>query len=52
MKTKEIEDLFIFQDKNKLMRLKATTEAQIKQTDCIEKNIQKKLKELYIPCKE
>lgn len=48
---KEIEDLFIFQDINKNAKLKATTEEQLKQIERIDKIIQDKMKELYVPCK-
>ena len=44
-----IEDLFIFQDFNKNLRLNATTEEQIKETERIDAKIMQKLKELYVP---
>lgn len=46
----KIENLFIYQDINKRTKLKATTEEQLRQVERIEKEIEKKLKELYIPC--
>lgn len=48
---KEIEDLFIFQDINKRTKLNAITEEQLKQVEEVEKEIEDKLKELYVPCK-
>lgn len=48
---KEIEDLFIFQDINKRTKLNAITEEQLKQVERIEKEIENKMKELYVPCK-
>lgn len=49
--TKEIEDLFIYQDINKRTKLNATTEEQLSQVEKIEKEIESKLKKLYVPCK-
>lgn len=48
---KEIEDLFIFQDINKRTKLNAITEEQLQQVEEIEKEIENKMKELYVPCK-
>lgn len=48
METKEIEDLFVFQDTNKLMRFNSISAEQIKQTELIEINIQDKFKKIYI----
>lgn len=48
---KEIDDLFIFQDINKRTKLNAITEEQLKQVERIEKEIENKMKELYVPCK-
>lgn len=48
---KEIEDLFIFQDINKRTKLNAIIEEQLKQVERIEKEIENKMKELYVPCK-
>ena len=47
---KEIEDLFIYQDINKRTKLNAVTKEQLSQVDKIEKEIENKMKELYIPC--
>lgn len=46
----EIEDLFLYQDINKRTKLSATTEEQLRQVEKIEKEIEDKLKELYVPC--
>ena len=48
---KEIDDLFIFQDINKRTKLNATTEEQLKQVEEVEKEIESKMKKLYVPCK-
>lgn len=50
-KVKEIENLFNYQDINKRTKLNATTEEQLKQVEKIEKEIEDKMKELYVPCK-
>lgn len=47
---KEIEDLFLCQDINKMLKLNTTTEEQLRQVERIEKEIENKLKELYVPC--
>lgn len=48
---KEIEKWFIFQDINKRIKLEVTTEEQLQQVEEIEKEIENKMKELYVPCK-
>lgn len=48
---KEIEELFEFQDFNKKMKLNANTEEQVKRVEKIGKRIERKMKELYVPCK-
>ena len=51
-KTEEIESLFIVQDINKKLKLSVTTEDQLKEVEKIEKKIENKLKELYVPCEK
>ena len=46
--TEVIELLCQAQDINKFVRLQATNEEQIKQTDKFEENIQNKFKSLYV----
>ena len=51
-KLKEIENLFLFQDLNKRVKLHAVTEEQIQQIERIEKQIEDKMKEMYVPCED
>lgn len=48
--TKEVEAWFTLQDINKAVKLSVTTEEQLKEVEKIEKRIDDKLKELYVPC--
>lgn len=47
--TEEVESWFMIQDINKKLKLNVTTEEQLKQVERIDKLIESKLKELYVP---